>query len=253
MSKNFQPLNPFTQLKMGDVGNYAKNQTDGYFADALLLDAFHFAVKSPKACKPMPHSFSETVKAWRRADRELIKWVLHPKRFSISQIKSLYGSDVTLEIFNHARSFNPLGFETITAFHGTSLKTLHSILHFGLNQHLNERSVFGNGIYTAVDLKTAMSFATSCRGRSDSPLGKYKVVLVCRVALAPSVVRNKEKSPRGFSLDEKTPYNYLLIPNNDLVTVEKILIFKDSVSRIPFWPIAVALLAYFLFLAINFR
>jgi hypothetical protein len=62
----------------------------------------------------------------------------------------------------------------------------------------------------ASDLTTALSFAKT--GRTNSKLGKYKVVQLCRVALAESVTRQMDKKEqRGISSDSnKTPANYYI-------------------------------------------
>ena len=45
------------------------------------------------------------------------------------------------------------------AFHGSRLDNFHSILNFGLQQHRNKVSLFGEGIYLARDLGVCLAYS----------------------------------------------------------------------------------------------
>ena len=48
---------------------------------------------------------------------------------------------------------------SLWAFHGSRLDNFHSILNFGLQQHRNKVSLFGEGIYLARDLGVCLAYS----------------------------------------------------------------------------------------------
>jgi hypothetical protein len=167
--------------------------------DQFLLDAHTFKGHGGKPHVPRSKTTDKN---------ELLRYL--KSHVSLSTLSTpLHGSDLTFKLDSPYSSFNTENHETAVAFHGTGSKNILSVLFYGLNQHLSIRSAFGPGIYLASDLKTALSFAKP--GRSVSDLGRYKVVLLCRVALSESVTKRMDKKQRGISFDDsKTPGRLLL-------------------------------------------
>lgn len=67
------------------------------------------------------------------------------------------------------------------AFHGSRLDNFHSILNFGLQQHRNKVSLFGEGIYLARDLGVCLAY--SHRGQVNNTVNRQNITVkfVCRL------------------------------------------------------------------------
>jgi len=80
-------------------------------------------------------------------------------------------------------------FGSFTAFHGTSMENLYSVLHNGLTNHLTKATnLFGEGIYFSTDVNVAMSFSKRNQGWRKSVFGQHATcVLVVDIVRHPSI------------------------------------------------------------------
>ena len=69
---------------------------------------------------------------------------------------------------------------TLWAFHGSRLDNFYSILHYGLQQHLNKTGLFGEGIYLCQDLGVCLTYSSQGLAWRNSSLGEaVSCVVVC--------------------------------------------------------------------------
>lgn len=61
---------------------------------------------------------------------------------------------------------------TLYAFHGSKLDSFHSILNYGLQQHLCKQAVFGEGIYLSSEMNVSLLFSSIGTGWNKSICGK---------------------------------------------------------------------------------
>ncbi|XP_052860540.1 protein mono-ADP-ribosyltransferase PARP16-like [Anopheles cruzii] len=173
----------------------------------------------------------------------LAKCPCHAKYQSPSQI-----FEVTHRPHQSAeRSFreNAVHFRTRHAYHGSRLFNFHSILQYGLQQHLNKVSMFGEGIYLSAELHVSQMFATNGSGWNRSALGTHlSCVALCEYVDNPNYVVSQEETS---AIDESAiplpasagvsatltgngslPERYILIKNNEMVQVRYLLLYGTS-------------------------
>ncbi|XP_059614321.1 protein mono-ADP-ribosyltransferase PARP16-like [Phlebotomus argentipes] len=111
-------------------------------------------------------------------------------------------------------------FPTKYAFHGSRTHNFHSILNFGLAQHLNKRSAFGEGIYLSSDLSVSISYSPSEATWTHSRLGKsISCVALCEYAEHPTHVKCHEAK------NSKIPKNIMVVSNNEIIRVRYLLVY----------------------------
>uniref|UniRef100_A0A182PQI2 Poly [ADP-ribose] polymerase n=1 Tax=Anopheles epiroticus TaxID=199890 RepID=A0A182PQI2_9DIPT len=146
-------------------------------------------------------------------------------------------------------------FRTRHAFHGSRLFNFHSILHYGLQQHLNKVSLFGEGIYLSAELQVSQMFSPNGSGWNRSTLGTHLAcVALCEYVDNPNYVKSQEEttSPPPPTDDGTTPptsstsdgpssfmsaslngtgsfpERYILVKNNELVQVRYLLLYGST-------------------------
>ncbi|XP_055700958.1 protein mono-ADP-ribosyltransferase PARP16-like [Phlebotomus papatasi] len=122
----------------------------------------------------------------------------------------------------HAREF-----PTNYAFHGSKAHNFHSILNFGLAQHLNKRSAFGEGLYIATDLSVSITYSPSESNWMHSQLGKR----ISCVALCEYVEHPVHLSCREMNKKSDVPKNTLVVSNNEIIRVRYLLLYGSSLPR----------------------
>ena len=109
------------------------------------------------------------------------------------------------------------------AFHGSRLDNFYSILHYGLQQHLNKTGLFGEGIYLCEDLGVCLTYSSQGLAWKNSSLGEaVSVVVMTEVVDHPSVKMYSQDTERGVvegSVGGRVPDKYILVRNNDLVHI----------------------------------
>ena len=113
--------------------------------------------------------------------------------------------------------------KTHWAFHGSRLDNFHSILHYGLQQHLNKTGLFGEGIYLCEDLGVCLTYSHQGLAWRSSALGQaVSCVVMTEVVDHPSVKMYSQDRARGLvegSVGGNIPDKYILVRNNDLVHI----------------------------------
>ncbi|XP_059479000.1 protein mono-ADP-ribosyltransferase PARP16 isoform X1 [Neocloeon triangulifer] len=132
---------------------------------------------------------------------------------------------------------NKLG--TLSAYHGSRLENFHSILKYGLQQHLNKTALFGAGIYLSSELGVSMPYSKFGSSWSDSTLGnQISCVALCQILNHPDVKCHQGDSPeevkhRSTSRDSMAgaiPAKYVLVRNSDHVRVCYLLVYCKPTS-----------------------
>uniref|UniRef100_A0A182NHY5 Poly [ADP-ribose] polymerase n=1 Tax=Anopheles dirus TaxID=7168 RepID=A0A182NHY5_9DIPT len=142
-------------------------------------------------------------------------------------------------------------FRSCHAFHGSRLFNFHSILHYGLQQHLNKVSLFGEGIYLSAELQVCQMFSPNGSGWTRSALGTHLAcIALCEYVDNPGYVKKQEETPGPVAdgaADGATspsdgppimtasltgggsiPERYILIKNNELVQVRYLLLYGTT-------------------------
>ncbi|XP_046398621.1 protein mono-ADP-ribosyltransferase PARP16 [Ischnura elegans] len=125
------------------------------------------------------------------------------------------------------------------AYHGSRLENFHSILHYGLQQHMNKNSLFGKGIYLSSELTVSLPYSPSGYGWGRSIHGsELSCVAVCEIINHPDVkCQDKDSNPsRSITTDSiggEVPNKYYLVVNSDLVRVRYLLVYcKQTPYRV---------------------
>ncbi|XP_053675316.1 protein mono-ADP-ribosyltransferase PARP16-like [Anopheles nili] len=142
-------------------------------------------------------------------------------------------------------------FRTRYAFHGSRLFNFHSILHYGLQQHLNKVSLFGEGIYLSAELQVSQMFSPNGSGWNRSILGTHLAcIALCEYVDNPHYVKSQEETPAPvedgtppppsgasdgpsavaatLTGNNSIPERYILIKNNELVQVRYLLLYGST-------------------------
>jgi len=122
------------------------------------------------------------------------------------------------------------------AFHGSRLDNFHSILNFGLQQHRNKVSLFGEGIYLARDLGVCLAYSHRGQTWQKSALGNsISAVAVAQVLDHPTQVNLHSADARGEvegSEGGRLPDMYVVVRNNELLKIRYIMIYRHETSAL---------------------
>jgi len=125
---------------------------------------------------------------------------------------------------------------SLWAFHGSRLDNFHSILNFGLQQHRNKVSLFGEGIYLARDLGVCLAYSHRGQTWQKSSLGNcISAVAVAQVLDHPTQVNLHSEDARGEvegSEGGRLPDMYVVVRNNELLKIRYIMIYRHESSAI---------------------
>lgn len=124
------------------------------------------------------------------------------------------------------------GHKTLFAFHGSRLDNFHSILHYGLQQHLNKNSLFGHGIYLSSELSVSLPYSPMGYGWRRSSVGsEMSCVALCEVVDHPDVKFQDKESGKARciandSIGGEVPKKYYVVLNSDVVKVRYLLVYN---------------------------
>ncbi|KXJ79711.1 hypothetical protein RP20_CCG028423 [Aedes albopictus] len=111
------------------------------------------------------------------------------------------------------------------AYHGSKLFNFYSILNYGLQQHLNQTALFGQGIYMSAELHVTQMFAPTGAGWARSALGSHLAcTALCEYVDNPAYVKCQVESSSWNDIPEK----YILVKNNELVQVRYLLVYGTN-------------------------
>ncbi|XP_060611596.2 protein mono-ADP-ribosyltransferase PARP16 [Anolis sagrei] len=194
---------------------------------------------------------------------ELLSWVLSSKALRIhstskteyKKIQELTGApsvpvaepDFLFEItyssqMNAKFEETKAGRDLLYAFHGSRLENFHSIVHNGLQCHLNRTSLFGEGTYLTSDLSLALLYSPHGLGWQRSLMGPVlSCVAVCEIIDHPDVKCQVQKKD-SKEIDKKrarvrnseggdVPQKYFVVTNNQLIRVKYLLVYSQKQYR----------------------
>ena len=166
----------------------------------------------------------------------LLHWILigNPAKLKLSSIsksnfdKILDGAkdqpDFIFRVQNK-RSQNWSEHQLHYGYHGSKCENIHSILNHGLQQHLNQNCLFGEGIYLSTDSRVSLGYAKPGSSWVKSSLGdKLGVVLLVKVKDDPNCVKLHKAHVPGSEGGE-VPETYIIVRNNELVQTEYLLVY----------------------------
>ncbi|XP_033023297.1 protein mono-ADP-ribosyltransferase PARP16 [Lacerta agilis] len=235
-------------------GLYTTDETKDF--EALLADT-----KALVGLKELLELAQDTgTRGW-----ELLGWVLSSKALCIhstskkeyKKIQELTGvpcvpvpaPDFLFEItyssqMNAKFEETKAGRDLIYAFHGSRLENFHSIVHNGLQCHLNRTSLFGEGTYLTSDLSLALLYSPHGLGWQQSLMGPIlSCVAVCEIIDHPDV-KCQVKKKDSKEIDKKrarvrnseggdVPQKYFVVTNNQLIRVKYLLVYSQKQHRRP--------------------
>ncbi|XP_015127379.1 protein mono-ADP-ribosyltransferase PARP16 [Diachasma alloeum] len=125
------------------------------------------------------------------------------------------------------------GHSTFYAYHGSRLENFHSIIHYGIQQHMSQPGLFGDGIYLSSELGVSLRFSPVGYGWGGSMLGsEMSCIALCEVVNHPDVKKGDTNgdTPKGFAMSvrDKIPNKYYLVQNSDLVRIRYLLVYSQD-------------------------
>ncbi|XP_063981787.1 protein mono-ADP-ribosyltransferase PARP16 [Diachasmimorpha longicaudata] len=129
------------------------------------------------------------------------------------------------------------GHSTFYAYHGSRLENFHSIIHYGIQQHMSQPGLFGDGIYLSSELGVCLRFSPVGYSWGGSMLGcEMSCIALCEVVNHPDVKKGDSNgaTPKGFAMSvrDKIPNKYYLVQNNDLVRIRYLLVYSQDFSTL---------------------
>nr|XP_012140881.1 PREDICTED: mono [ADP-ribose] polymerase PARP16 isoform X2 [Megachile rotundata] len=127
------------------------------------------------------------------------------------------------------------GHTTFHAYHGSRLENFHSIIHYGLQQNMCKKSLFGNGIYLSSELGVSLPYSPVGYGWGGSMLGsEMSCIALCELVNRVDVkTGDSEDSARKAVTDSmggRVPNKYYLVTNSELVRVRYLLVYSQEVQ-----------------------
>ncbi|XP_078039029.1 protein mono-ADP-ribosyltransferase PARP16-like isoform X2 [Augochlora pura] len=127
------------------------------------------------------------------------------------------------------------GCRTFYAYHGSRLENFHSIIHYGLQQSMCKKSLFGKGIYLASELSATLPHSPVGYGWGGSVLGsEMNCIALCELV---NHVDVKSKDTEGTvqtvpkdSADQAASNKYYTLTNSELVRVRYLLVYSQAVQ-----------------------
>ncbi|XP_047349462.1 uncharacterized protein LOC124949030 isoform X2 [Vespa velutina] len=126
--------------------------------------------------------------------------------------------------------YNGQGYSTLYAYHGSRLENFHSILHYGLQQNMCKKSLFGKGIYLSSELGVSLPYSPVGYGWGGSVLGsELSCVALCEFINHPTIKKHNSGVRIQNTLSESVPDKYYLVTNSDLVRIRYLLVYSQEV------------------------
>ncbi|KOC68437.1 Poly [ADP-ribose] polymerase 16 [Habropoda laboriosa] len=127
------------------------------------------------------------------------------------------------------------GHSTFYAYHGSRLENFHSIIHYGLQQIMCKKSLFGKGIYLTSELGVSLPYSPIGYGWGGSVLGsEMSCIALCELINSADVkTGGSEDNARNVAADSvggRVPNKYYLVTNSELVRVRYLLVYSIQVQ-----------------------
>lgn len=125
------------------------------------------------------------------------------------------------------------GHSTFFAYHGSRLENFHSIIHYGLQQNMCKKSLFGKGIYLSSELGVSLLYSPVGYGWGGSALGsETSCVALCELINHPDVksgaAEGGARRAAPDSVGGKVPNKYYLVTNSELVRIRYLLVYSQE-------------------------
>ncbi|XP_057324159.1 protein mono-ADP-ribosyltransferase PARP16 [Microplitis mediator] len=128
------------------------------------------------------------------------------------------------------------GRSTFHAYHGSRLDNFHSIIHYGIQQHMSQNGLFGKGIYLSSELEVSLHWAPSGYGWGGSMLGReLSCIALCELVDHPDIKKGDTEELSNtlkVAVGKKVPNKYYLALNSDLVRIRYILVYSKDLCAI---------------------
>ncbi|XP_028522058.1 protein mono-ADP-ribosyltransferase PARP16 isoform X2 [Apis cerana] len=126
------------------------------------------------------------------------------------------------------------GHSTFYAYHGSRLENFHSIVHYGLQQSMCKKSLFGKGIYLSSELGVSLPYSPIGYGWGGSVLGsEMSCIALCELINHADVkIGDSENNARNLVTDStggRVPNKYYLVTNSELIRVRYLLIYSQQI------------------------
>ena len=166
----------------------------------------------------------------------LLHWCLCCQPFKLHTGEKYPGADYFIEIEPSAQQRRLFEGAKLspdspvnTAFHGTKLESVFSIMNCGLLAHMNKLGVFGKGTYLTTERHVALNFTNSAPIWEKSALGsQLRCIAVCEyLADHPDVQDTEHKCNRKSLVPEK----YILVKNNQAVRLKSLIFYSTRPSK----------------------
>lgn len=126
---------------------------------------------------------------------------------------------------------NGQGYSTLYAYHGSRLENFHSILHYGLQQNMCKKSLYGKGIYLSSELGVSLPYSPVGYGWGGSVLGsELSCVALCELINHPAIKKHNPKARIQNTSSESVPNKYYLVTNSDLVRIRYLLVYSQEIQ-----------------------
>ncbi|KAK0080504.1 hypothetical protein PV325_013838 [Microctonus aethiopoides] len=121
---------------------------------------------------------------------------------------------------------------TFFAYHGSRLENFHSIVHYGIQQHMSKNGIFGTGIYLSSELGVSLRWSPVGYGWGGSMLGsEISCIALCELVNHPDVKKGDSDDANNsvrMAIGKKIPNKYYLAINSDLVRVRYLLVYSQD-------------------------
>ncbi|XP_053985328.1 protein mono-ADP-ribosyltransferase PARP16 isoform X1 [Hylaeus volcanicus] len=127
------------------------------------------------------------------------------------------------------------GHTTFYAYHGSRLENFHSIIHYGLQQSMCKKSLFGKGIYLSSELSVSLPYSPVGYGWGGSILGsEMSCIALCELINHVDVKTgdsdNNARNVAADSVGGKVPNKYYVVTNSELIRVRYLLVYSQEVQ-----------------------
>ncbi|XP_076294868.1 protein mono-ADP-ribosyltransferase PARP16-like [Lasioglossum baleicum] len=125
------------------------------------------------------------------------------------------------------------GCRTLYAYHGSRLENFHSIIHYGLQQSMCKKSMFGKGMHLSSELAVSLPYSPVGYGWGGSVLGnEMSCIALCELVNHVDV-KNKDSENNAHTMAKDTPggtasNKYYLVTNSEFVRVRYLLVYSQE-------------------------
>ncbi|KAK2156304.1 hypothetical protein NP493_1983g00030 [Ridgeia piscesae] len=193
------------------------------------------------------------------ATLELLYWVLNTRHFYLKscsketmaelqtmtgQVTSVPQPNYIFEVIYEGTAEDKFcekksGHDLIYAFHGSRTENFHSILHCGLQGHMNKNALYGEGTYLSSELSVSLNYSPTGTAWNHSLISNQLSCLAfceiiddpsvkCQVKDANDARSSRQRSLIQGSLGGEVPEKYYVVQNSDVLRVKYILVYASS-------------------------